>query len=163
MAEAGMRRLGGAVLFLIASLVTAWILYELWIDLVVLRPDCGPYSCGWPGEVTWDATWAVFGFFFVVGGAVVWLVSRRAPYVVAAVTLGMVLWIASLAFVGSALDQHDKCSETIGGGPPPECGTLGELAWYFGDGWPAFAFFFLLAGAISLLIRRARRSRPQVQ
>ena len=156
--RAGLHTLGRGLGFLIASLVAGLVVHGLWIDLVVLRPGCEPYSCGWPGRVTVDASWAVLAFAFVIGGTVVWLVGRRAPYLVATFTLGTVLWVAVLAFVGAGLDQHDKCSEQPGGGPDPECGTFGKLAWYFGDGYPVLAFCFLIAGAVSFQIRRRHQA-----
>jgi hypothetical protein len=154
-----MRALGRGLLFLIATMVAAGIVYGLWIDLVVLRPGCGPYSCGWPGQVTWDHWWLVFAFFFVVTAVPVWLVVGRAPYLVATFAFGTVLWVAWLGFVGGVLDQHDRCAEDIGGGPIPECGTIGELTWYFGDGWPVRMAFLLLVGALLLMGRRRRSQR----
>jgi hypothetical protein len=58
-------------ILVLASVALAAAAYTAWVDLVVYRGDCGPYSCGWPGRFTWNAPEAVFGFFLATAGLIV--------------------------------------------------------------------------------------------
>jgi hypothetical protein len=70
--RAGLR----AVLFVVATIVLGAAAYEAWVRLVVFRGDCEPYSCGWPGRITWDAPEAVLAVWLLIACGVVWLVGR---------------------------------------------------------------------------------------
>jgi hypothetical protein len=64
------------VLLSVVMLVLGAVAYYAWLDWVVLRPGCGPYTCGWPVSFTWNHPGVVVGVFVAATGGVV-LLTRR--------------------------------------------------------------------------------------
>jgi hypothetical protein len=64
------------VLLTLGTVVLGVTAYYAWLDWVVLRPGCGPYTCGWPISFTWNHPSVVVGFFVAATGGLVVLARR---------------------------------------------------------------------------------------
>ena len=71
-----MRAATRVLLLTIGTLVLGLAGYYTWLDLVVLRPGCGPSTCGWPVSFTWNHPGVVVACFVAMTGGVV-LLTRR--------------------------------------------------------------------------------------